>query len=151
MFKRKLYKSNQPVVLEDGNLERVLLLIEEKEILYIPEFSKEYSFQKDTEVFEIILTEKAEKNIKAENMASPFFLTGDACFYHFMARKIKISQEQELYNKKGQDILWLVYGDLYLEKPGQEKRKFGDVPFIIEETGIVYKIVGQGEIFLLKK
>ena len=61
LFEKKIYKKNYPVVSGEGNPETILFLIEEKDILYIPEYSKEYSFPKDTEVYEIILGKKLYK------------------------------------------------------------------------------------------
>jgi len=150
LFEKKIYKKDQLFVSGEGNPEMILFLIEEKDILYIPEYSKEYSFPKDTEVYEIILSQSEENISKPENMASPFILTGDACFYNFMARKIKVSGEQELFNKKGKDLIWLTSGDLSLESSGEEKKKLTDSPVVIKEEGIVYKLTGQGEVFLLK-
>ncbi len=150
LFEKKIYKKNYPVVSGEGNPETILFLIEEKDILYIPEYSKEYSFPKDTEVYEIILGQREENISKPENMASPFILTGDACFYNFMARKIKVSGEQELFNKKGKDLVWLTTGSLYLEIEEKEKIRLTDLPIVINEEGLVYKLIGQGEVFLLK-
>lgn len=149
IFKKKLYKENEFVVSGEGNPEMILLLINEKEILYIPEYSKEYFFTQDTEVYEIVMDKERTILTKPENMASPFNLTGDACFYNFMARKIKISGEQEFFNKKGKDLLWLISGELNFEIIGRKKEKFGNAPLIFEEEGGTFKITGQGEMFLL--
>ncbi len=149
-IEKVIYKKDQWVTKGEGNPEKILLLNKEKDIIYFPEYSKPYSFSKDTEVFEITLGEKIKSSTQPDNLASPFSLTGDACFYNFMARIIKVSGKQEFYNKRGKDILWLVSGEIYLEKDNEEKVKIGNSPIIIREKEINYNIAGEGEVFLLK-
>ena len=149
-IEKKIYLKDDPVTTGKGNFEKILLLVDEKEVLYIPEFSKEYSFPKDTLVHEILLGNSKRELNKPENMASPFFLSGDACFYNFMARKIMISDEQSFFNKRGKDLLWKISGDLYYSFSGKDKRKLDSNPVFLEGQNTVYNITGHGEVFLLK-
>ncbi len=149
-IEKKIYQKDQPVATGEGNPEKLLLLIESKEVVYFPEYSKEYFFSQDTKVFEIVFDESKKNYSRPENMASPFSLTGDACFYNFMARKIKISGEQEFFNKKGKPLLWLISGDLQYKKAGENSKKLENTPVFLEEENTVYSITGNGEVFLLK-
>ena len=150
LIENKVYKSQELVATGSGNPEKLLLLINEKEILYFPEYSKEYFFDQDTAVYEIILDENKNEFIKPENMASPFNLIGDACFYNFMARKINVSGRQELFNKKGKDLIWRISGEIYYSLLDDNEIKIDKEPVIIEGQDTVYNITGLGEVFLLK-
>ena len=150
LIENKVYKSQELVATGSGNPEKLLLLINEKEILYFPEYSKKYFFDQDTAVYEIILDENKNEFIKPENMASPFNLIGDACFYNFMARKIRISGKQEFFNKRGKDLIWVISGEVSYYLSGENEIKIENKPVILEGQNTVYSITGQGEVFLLK-
>ncbi len=150
LVKKKTYRSHELVASGNWNPEKILILINEKEIFYLLEYSKEYFFTKETEVYEIILDENKNEFIKPENMASLFNLIGDACFYNFMARKINVSGRQEFFNKKGKDLIWRISGEIYYPLLDDNEIKIDKEPVIIEGQNTIYNITGLGEVFLLK-
>lgn len=150
LIEKKNYKKGQPITSGQGNPETLFLLIKEKDILYAPEYAKEYSFEEDTEVFEIVLDPEKKEFLKPENMASPFLLCGDACFYKFLTRKINISGKEDFYNKKGSDLLWKLEGNLTLLEEDGSHTEVTDWPLIFAKNDTNYSLKGQGQVFLIK-
>lgn len=150
LVEKKLYKKGQAVTDGQGNPEMLLLLLEEKDILYVPEYAKEYSFDEDTELFQIVLEPEKTEFFKPDNMAAPFLLCGDACFYKFLTRKVSVSGEEAFYNKRGKDLLWKLDGNLTLIEEGQPDIEITEWPTIYEKEDSSYKIKGQGQLFLIK-
>lgn len=149
-IKKKNYAAKENVVDGTGNPEKVLFIKGHGEAIYIPENSQIYFFEEETLVYEVVLKKTFLKSQQAINLASPFSLVGDACFYNFMVRKIKIDLSLNLYNNKNTDILWMISGDLELKKDGGKMEFLPETPFIMEKTSSEYEICGKGEMFLLK-
>ncbi len=150
LIEKKTYRKGQAVTSGQGNPEMIFLLIKEKDILYAPEYAKEYSFDEDTELFEIVLDPDKKEFIRPENMASPFLLCGDACFYKFLTRKINISGQEDFYKKKGRDLLWKLEGNLNLVEEDGSQTEIDDWPLVFAKNDVNYSLKGQGQVFLIK-
>ncbi len=149
-LQKKTYASGETVAKENNQQENILFLTSDPDVLYVPAYAAAFAFDTETTVFELSLPGKSKSMPQPDNPASPFYLTGDACFYNFMARKIKVNETISFYHKKGTDFLWLLSGNITLEADGQQQKMEKNQLVLIEKNDTAYEIAGNGEIFLLK-
>ena len=143
------HQANRLFYTIDG--QKVYLEIQGHEAVHLPPHTAPYFFEKHQEVWEIGLPSKIiSRDIDETFTASPFFLTGDACFYSFLFRRIMVQGKMEFSPGKHQVVLWLVKGSMEIQMGNQVQKMEINQPLRLQSHGEIMEFQGNGEVFLFK-